>query len=177
MSSTVKGWGLAILAIILVVGGYQLLHSGKVGGAINCNFQTCYSSIGVDGSQGTSQINGGLITGSTGNQIDTLKTGSCTIWTNSQTIAATSTQQAVCQSATDGTIGALTGVTTDGVCSLINASSTNTTVGGLVVEGSSASSTAGTIVARLANLTGTTFTWTAAASSSAQWNYVCYDPH
>lgn len=102
--------------------------------------------------------------------------GACTIWAPANTIDATSTQQAVCQGSTTGGISALAGVTTDSVCNVVMASSTNTTLGGLVIGGASASSTAGTIVTRLVNLTGTTFTWTATASSSAQWNYMCKDP-
>ena len=119
---------------------------------------------------------GELTVGTNGTQFAGVKTGSCTIWTSSQTIAATSTQQIECQGATDGTISAITGITTDSVCSLAMASSTNTTVGSIALGGASASSTAGTIVGRLINLTGTTFTWTAAASSSDKWKYICFDP-
>lgn len=119
---------------------------------------------------------GGFTWGTNGTNINAVKTGSCTIWDDQTTITASTTDQVVCQSATDGSIGTITGITTDSVCSLTMASSTNTTALGLDIQGASASSTAGTIVARLANFTGTTFTWAAAASSSAQWNYTCIDP-
>jgi len=114
--------------------------------------------------------------GTNGTRTATDLYGSCTIWAPSQTIVATSTQQAVCQSATNGTLSSITGITTDSVCQVVMASSTNTTYGGIDIQGASASSTAGTIVLRIANFTGDTFTWTAAASSSSKWNYLCKDP-
>ena len=119
---------------------------------------------------------GGFTWGTNGTSINAIKTGSCTIWDDSTTIAATTTDQVECQGATNGSISAITGITADSICTLTMASSTVTTLAGLDVQGASASSTAGTIVGRLSNLTGTTFTWTAAASSSAQWNYTCIDP-
>ena len=132
------------------------LASIKVG--TNCN-----SSFGFSNCSGT-ETNG-------------INYGSCTIWAPSQTISATATQQAVCQSATDGTLASgLTGVTSDSYCEVRMASSTNTTVGGIVIEGTSASSTAGSIVVQIANLTGGTFTWDITASSSAKWKYMCFDP-
>lgn len=118
----------------------------------------------------------GITIGTNGTSLAAIKVGNCTIWAASNTIAATSTVQAVCQSATNGTIGAITGVTADAICNVKQASSTNATIGGLVVEGVSASSTAGTIVTQIANFTGAPYTWTAAASSSSQWTYSCFDP-
>lgn len=114
--------------------------------------------------------------GANGTRTATDLYGACTIWAPSQTIGATSTQQAVCQSATNGSISAITGITTDAVCNVMMASSTNTTNGGLSIQAVSASSTAGTLVLRIANFTGGTFTWSAAATSSSQWNYMCKDP-
>lgn len=126
---------------------------------------------------GTFTMTGDATFGTNGTALDAIKTGSCTIWAPSQTISATSSQQAVCQGGTGGSgITAITGITTDSICDVIMASSTNTTSGTLVVAGASASSTAGNIVVRIANFTGADFSWTAAASSSAQWNYQCFDP-
>lgn len=118
----------------------------------------------------------GVKIGSNGSTYANIKSGACTIWAPATTIAASTSQQIVCQSATDGSIGSITGVTTDSVCNLMMASSTNTTSNSISLQGISASSTAGTLVGRLSNLTGTTFTWSAAASSSSQWNYLCFDP-
>lgn len=176
---------IGIILVVLVVGYYYFTKTPAtmLGAASYCasSQTTCLPSLELTGNQVTSipslQINGGsFIWGANGTAIAGFVTGNCTIWTNSTTISATSTQQAVCQSATDGSIGSLTGITADAICSVNSASSTNTTVGGLVVEGVSASSTAGTIVTQIANLTGTTFTWSATASSSRQWTYSCYDP-
>ena len=115
--------------------------------------------------------------GTNGTALSAIKTGSATIWAPAQTIAATSSQQVELQSATDGSLASgLTGITADSICHVTMASSTNTTLGTLVVGGASASSTAGSIVARIVNLTGTTFTWDATASSSAKWKYTCFDP-
>lgn len=113
-----------------------------------------------------------------GTTINAIRTGSCTVWTGATTIAATTTQQVTCQAATTGGLTALTGVTTDSICTLNHATSTSgmTLVGGVGVFGVSASSTAGFVDAMLSNLTGATFTWTAAASSSPQWTYTCIDP-
>lgn len=120
---------------------------------------------------------GGFTWGTNGTSITAIKTGSCTIWANATTIAASTTKQVECQSATNGTLASgLTGVTADSICSLIMASSTNAVSNGLSVEGVSASSTAGSIVGQISNLTGGTFTWDAAASSSPKWNYFCVDP-
>ena len=120
---------------------------------------------------------GNLKLGTNGTSLTAIKTGSCTIWAPANTIDATSTQQAECQSATNGTLASgLTGITSDSICYVTNASSTNTTIGGIVVGGASASTTAGSIVARIANFTGTTFTWSAVASSTLKWQYTCFDP-
>lgn len=120
---------------------------------------------------------GQLTLGANGTKLTAIKAGSCTIWDDATTIAASTTGQVVCQSATTGALtSGLTGVTSDSICSLKIASSTNTTSNGLAVLGVSASSTAGSIVAQLSNLTGATFTWSAAASSSSQWKYYCVDP-
>lgn len=119
---------------------------------------------------------GSLTIGTNGTAITAIKAGACTIWAPATTIAASTTQQVECQGATTGGISAITGITTDAICQLTNASSTNTTSNSIVVAGVSASSTAGTLVARLSNLTGATFTWTSAASSSPKWQYSCIDP-
>lgn len=186
MTNTKVIGGIAVLAVILsifgLVGGNQPEQA-----SLNLSGLTNYDEIGttdgyeVDNSQvidgsGNWVGTGTVKFGSNGTTLTAIKTGSCTIWAPATTIAASTTQQIVCQSATDGSIGSITGVTADSICQIINASSTNTTSNSIVVAGSSASSTAGTIVGRLSNLTGGTFTWTAAASSSAQWNYSCFDP-
>lgn len=167
-----------IVGVLLValVGG----QSTSFGGA-NCNGGNCTDYDAVNVSEGYYVDDTEIIDGSgslqVGTALDGIRVGSCTIWAPDQTIAATSTQQAVCQSATNGSLtSSLTGVTTDAICNVTNASSTNTTIGGIVVGGVSASSTAGNIVVRLVNLTGTTFTWDATASSSAKWQYTCFDP-
>lgn len=173
---------IAILASAVIVGSYVKsgiadLSTARVGGSSDSGYNA--TGNGVYAVDGTTVIDGSgqLTLGTNGTQLAAIKTGSCTIWASGTTITATSSQQVECQSATDGSLASgLTGITTDSICSLTMASSTNTTLGTLVVGGSSASSTAGSIVARIINLTGTTFTWDATASSSPKWNYTCLDP-
>ncbi len=119
---------------------------------------------------------GDVTFGTSGTPISGLRTGSCTIWAGATTVAASSSAIVECQSATNGGIAALTGVTSDSTCFLDTASSTSAVWGGIAVTGVSASSSGTTIVARIANLTGGTFTWSAVSSSTAKWKYTCIDP-
>lgn len=161
----------ALGGVIVLAGGFTLNHvipqTSGLGATVAANVTTVSNPW---------RFLGGLTWGTNGTNINAIKTGSCTIWDDSTTITASTTDQVECQSATNGSIGTITGITADSICQLTMASSTNTTILGLDVEGASASSTAGTIVARLGNFTGATFTWTAGASSSPQWNYTCIDP-
>lgn len=123
----------------------------------------CNSSFGYSGCSGTKWA--GIVG------------GQATIWSSATTIAASSSAQVVLQTSTAGALtSGLTGVTADSICQVFMASSTNSTFLGLAVGGVSASSTAGSIVVQLFNQTGATFTWSAAASSSSQWQYLCHDP-
>lgn len=101
------------------------------------------------------------------------KTGNCTIWAPSVTFTASTTQLVECQSATNGSIGALsTGIQYGDFVSVSMPTSTSATVNGIEVNGCSASTTGAsrTIQCRLSNQTGANFTWTASASSS--WKYL-----
>lgn len=119
----------------------------------------------------------GVHIGPNGTNLNGLKVGGCTIYSTATTIAASSSAVTSCQAATDGSISGIAGITTDSVCTLQTASSTNPLFGGLLVGGVSASTTqAGTLDARIYNATGGTFTWSATASSSVKWNYSCFDP-
>lgn len=119
--------------------------------------------------------------GTRGTSLAGIKTGSCTIWTPTATIAATTSAQVECQGATTGAnISRISGITLDSSCTLTAASSSSSLYGGIIVGNLSASSTSGTatsgtLLARLVNLTGGTFTWSATASSS--WKYTCLDPN
>lgn len=160
--------GIAGLALVLAVLAFYHTPQATTSFGGTSNYQTL-SATGL-------QIGTGCDLSSAvcnGTAISAITAGSCTIWANATTITASSTAQVVCQSATNGSIGAITGLTANSICSLNHASSTNTVGQGLGVFGVSASSTAGTIVAQVSNLTGGTFTWTANASSSPQWNFSC----
>lgn len=189
MTNPLKIGALVIAGIIVGLLFSAVSGSGNLGGVysqVNQNFregikvgtsdQFSISSAGAVTNSGSETLTGSFTLGSGGTSLSAIVAGSCTIWAPATTIAATTTQQVVCQGATDGGISALTGVTTDSICTLNHASSTNATIGGIGVFGVSASSTAGYIQGQLSNLTGTTFTWTANASSSPQWTYACFDP-
>ena len=169
-----KGWIALIVVAIIAIGGWFTPMGKSLLGAVGS--WTNYYGVSVAQFRVGSGCDDEFGT-CTGTSLEGIVTGACTIWTPATTIAASTTQQAVCQSATDGSLtSGLTGVTADSVCSVRMASSTNTTSNGLVVGGTSASSTAGSIVVQVSNLTGTTYTWTATASSSAQWKYSCFNP-
>lgn len=172
---------IGVLAILALLFGYNAVVGTLFGAASGpSHFQKESFLQGLAG--GTrDQLSidnlGQLTLGTNGTKLAAIKTGSCTIWDDSTTIAASTTGQVECQSATTGALtSGLTGVTADSICSVRVASSTNTTIGGVFPVGVSASSTAGSIVVGLYNQTGTTFTWSAAASSSSQWKYTCFDP-
>lgn len=126
------------------------------------------------------RYNGGINTqlpmklGANGTSVNQISFGACTIWAPANTIAASSSQQIVCQGGTAG-ITPIAGISANANCDLVEASSTSVISNGLGIFGVSASSTAGTIVANISNLTGTTYTWSATASSSNQWDYQCFN--
>lgn len=183
MTNLYKSAGFVIAGIIVGL-LFSAFGGSTLGGVYNQVNTTFREGIKVGtsdqfqiSSAGAVTTSGAFTVGSNGTSLAAIKTGSCTIWAPATTIAASTTQQIVCQSATDGSLtSGLTGVTADSICQLTMASSTNTTSNSLVIAGVSASSTPGSIVARLSNFVGTTFTWSAVASSSTKWNYMCFDP-
>ncbi len=120
----------------------------------------------------TGTFSGAVTIGSSGTAMSRMNFGECNIHASANTIAATSTVQVDCQSGT-GTQTAISDLpawTAGDAMFLTMATSTNTTVEGLSILGVNASTTAGFITIDLFNGTGTTFTWTANASSS--WQYM-----
>lgn len=183
--------GLALVLAVVALVFVFTVRGGGLGGSVIENVQTDFlnglkvASTLISGTDSTDTVtvNGSLaVTGSvtqgtSGTALAGIVTGGCTIWAPANTIAASTTQAVECQSSTSGTLASgLTGVTSDSICHLQTASSTNSTSNGIVVAGVSASSTNGSIVARISNFTGTTFTWSATASSTAKWKYTCFDP-
>lgn len=102
----------------------------------------------------------------TGTTVSGFNFGTCYVQSASATISASSTATVDCQASTNGTQSALTGVTTNDSVSVMFSTTTPTTYEGLQILGASASSTAGYITMKVFNGTGTTFTWTAAASTT-----------
>lgn len=124
----------------------------------------------------TLTVTGASTLGTSGTAMNGLVAGNCTIWSPSMTIAASTTQQVECQSATDGSLTTtLSGVTADSFCELTPALTSLNAIAGLKLTGYVASSTdAGTITATLANSSASQFKFTSTASSS--WSYICVDP-
>lgn len=122
------------------------------------------------------KYNGGLYTnlpsvfGLNASQLNRLNFGNCQIQSAANTIAASTTATVDCVLAAGTAPGtALTGVTAADIVSVSQSTTTPSTFEGVELRGSSASSTPGYITVLLYNGTGTTFTWTAAASSSYQY--------
>lgn len=180
----VAAWAGLLLAVVLTF--IVLFGSHGLGGSVIEPLQTDFQnglkvagSLVFDGTSGSPT----LTLGTDGTELASIHTGTGTIWAPANTIAASTTQQVELQSATNGALTAgLTGITADSTCFVTQASTTPgaTAIGGLVVTGVSASTTAtadaGSIVVKILNLTGTTFTWGSTASSSPYWKYTCLDP-
>lgn len=151
---------------VMYNGGWNSNKDATFGGTVT----------GAASSWTTASFSTSATIGSSGTAVAGLVAGTCTIWSSSATIAASTTQQVECQSATTGGLTTtLSGVTTDSKCSLSPALTALNSIAGLGLHGYVASSTdAGTITATLGNGSGSQFTWTATASSS--WQYICVDP-
>lgn len=106
-----------------------------------------------------------------GTRVTGLNTGTCNIYAD-VSIAATSTEAVDCGG---GALGqtALQGISAGDVCWIQQATSTTPVLNGIDAIKANASSTSGFLTLGVSNLTGGTFTWTAAASSS--WQYLCLD--
>lgn len=103
-----------------------------------------------------------------GTNLQALLAGNCIIHAYATTIAATSTATVDCQAGAS----ALTAIPTIAVGDNVFVHATSswpTTSGGLVIESSQASTTAGYITMTISNLTGATYTWTNTASTSIQY--------
>lgn len=165
---------IAIIAFLVI----QALSGGSASfGAVSADTTTVgnpwiFSSTGLG--KGVSMASTTITAFKVGllsNQKSRVSSGSCTIRSDTNTIAASSTKQVDCQGG-----AVITTALADipawalGDTTFVSmSSSTPTTFAGLTVLGTSASTTAGYITVNLYNGTGTTFTWTAAASSS--WSY------
>lgn len=158
------------VALLVLVGGYFTFFNGGVGGTTN------FSDLSVDSltNAGTLTQTGALTVGSSGSSLARINRGVCNIHAGANTIAATSTIQLDCQAGT-GVLTALSNIpawTAGDTVFVQQSTSTPTAISGLNLLGASASTTAGYITVRLANTTGTTYTWTAAASSSWQYLFI-----
>lgn len=185
MQTLLKYAGVVALAIIVLIGLAKVLTvSGvKFGTAVDCTSVTCFTTVGVLTSfqdDGTAIFNGAVTLASTlattgsikvgasGSTVSGFNFGSCAIWANATTIAASTTKQVDCSS-TGRSGGTLAGITAAQEILAMATTSISTKFGGVQVVAAHASSTAGYITLKLYNATGAAFTWTGAASSTIQY--------
>lgn len=169
--------GLVIVAVIAIIGVFTPSVQKSVSSNLG-RIDTAFTNIG--GSQlsigsGCSDSN----TSCTGTAINQMNDGTCYIKAYATTIAATTSVGVDCQataavSASTGSIGSpLAGVQLgDFVQATLSTTTAGTSYGGLSLLGASASTTAGYIVLRIENLTGTTFTWSTSASATGTASYM-----
>lgn len=174
MNNTPKLLPAVLVAVVIaIVGGWMLFHSGTpVGTTANQTSTAGYYNAGLGFKvNGTTVINSSkqLVLGTSGTAITGLVYGTCQVVAYSTTISASSTAQVDCSSngMATGTISGLT------ASQLVDAWATTTLSSvsqGVSIVASHGSSTAGIITLRISNGSGTTFTWSGAASTSvAYW--------
>jgi len=125
---------------------------------------------------------GAMTIGSSGTAMTRVNTGTCYILAYSATIAASTTATVTCQgTAAIWNLNQVLATTLTGVANgdfvLAQLSTTTARVassvfGGLVIEGASASSTAGYITLRVYNNTGATFTWPLTGNATGTVSYI-----
>lgn len=155
----------SVIAVAIAILGVVFGHGGSpVAGNTTQSFWDSALGYKVNG---TTIINSSkqLILGTNGTAVSGVVYGTCKAVAYSNTITASSTAQIDCSS--DGTpSGTISGLTAS---QLIDGWATTTISSlsqGVSIIGSHASTTAGIITLRLANGTGATFTWSAAASTT-----------
>lgn len=181
-----------ILTLVVAIGGYMFpkMSTGTgLFGSTACSSITCLSGglrlvsdAGGDFESDVAAVFASTVNiagattftstfklGTNGTTESRINSGFCNIQASGTTIAASSTKVVDCGGGTTGGT-ALTGVTAGDRCFLGQSTTTPATSNGLIIAGASASSTAGFITAVLSNLTGGTFTWTAAASTSLPYH-------
>ncbi len=193
MNDILKYSGLVALVILAIITFNQMMPKHvKYGAAVNCNSTTCFTTIGVLTSfqdDGVAIFNGavtlaGALTqsaaaaftstvtiGTSGTAVNQVNYGTCAILAYATTIAASSTATVDCSS-TGRVGGTLTGITsTDNVMAMATTSLSSSFLGVKILD-AHASTTAGYLTLDLVNETGTTFTWTGAASSTIAYQAV-----
>lgn len=158
--------GVALVAVVIAIGGYfypQVSHlAGEIGTRMQHGLSVGYTSAAPGG---VAPTDGKLTVGINGTPLGTVNFGKCAILAYATTIAASTTATVDCS--TTGRIGGtLTGITsTDNVMAMATTSLSTTYLGVRIVS-ANASTTAGYITLKIWNGTGKTFTWTGTASST-----------
>lgn len=179
MTNTLKYIIVAVVAVLIGLGaGYYLDHqsaSQPLVGAVNArpaeNYDPYIRTNGGYYSNLPIQTTGGMFIGATGSQINKIIEGQCVVFTNTATIAASTTATYDCDAtstATTNTEVAITGIQKGDYVVINNATTTGVyaTGTGLDTVGVVASSTNGYLSILFANQTGGTFTWPTTASTT-----------
>lgn len=190
-TNTQKYWiiGIVVVAVIALaigalIGGHSSSRSvGINNGAQLINYPEWFTNQTGSGAvvyagrtqqwavtdAGAETVNGITNTGttqlsSTGTNVNRINFGLCDALAYSNTIAASTTAQLDCS--LNGGFSTLTGVQSGDNVFITSTTSLSTVYQGVDIIGSRASSTAGYITLEVSNQTGTTFTWSGAASTS-----------
>lgn len=169
---------LAVLLIALVlVGGNQPVSTVSVGGSSDSGWNaTGDGCISVDGTciiDASGNLDGAITStsfkiGANGSTFDTMKSGTCTLFSYDNTIAASTTDTVDCSGALNG-LTAISGIASGDNCQLWATTTMSSTFLGLDIQFSHSSTTAGYIQAAVRNMTGDTYTWAAVASTSVRY--------
>ena len=182
-SSFIRDGGWATMTIAVVVSVFAVVSLASATSTISTNISTG-GTLAVTGAStltgavtasatlavtGASTLTGGATVGSSGTALVRVNSGFCNVQSSTNTITASTTKAIDCGGGTYAAT-ALTGITAGDRVLLGQPTTTSTVFGGLQILGASASTTQGFITLIVANNTGFTFTWTAAASTS--WPYL-----
>lgn len=170
--------GLLSGAVVALVGGNKSQPVGQTGTRFANGISADSTSPTAGQVRGTtlsitstSVLTGGATVGTNGSALDVVRVGICYPFiygTSGNSITASSSATVDC-SAANGSLSALTGVSS-GDTPVLNATSSISTAGnGLVIEAVQASSTAGYITFVVRNNTGAAFTWSGVATPTLRF--------
>ena len=182
---TLKEWSgvIALLAIILT----WIVPSPNMFSATGTRMPNGISADSTSPSAGqvrgtTFTVTGATTLGSSGTSLTQVNVGTCYLLAYAATIAASTTATVTCQgTAAIWNLNQVLATTLTGVAngdfvlaqlSTTTASVSGSVFGGLVLEGASASSTAGYITLRVYNNTGAIFTWPLTGNATGTASYI-----
>jgi len=177
----------ALVILMLLVLGLYFKGGSDVFGATGTRMPNGISADSTSPSAGqvrgtTFTVTGATTLGSSGTSLTQVNVGTCYLLAYAATIAASTTATVTCQgTAAIWNLNQVLATTLTGVAngdfvlaqlSTTTASVSGSVFGGLVLEGASASSTAGYITLRVYNNTGAIFTWPLTGNATGTASYI-----